>query len=317
MLAQLNVQYLTFRGVTPRKLSTGKSSGGRIRGPHRHWYYLVRMSSQNPGDQPFQHYTAKHRVVAWVSQRLFDNVSYTVRHGLLKGMKRKGGLAWLPEFISGSAKTPEELFWMGQDFKGLTVYDVGAFHGLLTCYFARQARQVISYEPNTRNHARLLENLRLNGIGNVTVRKLGIGSKHEVLTMLVSPLMPGGASVESASAAGIRNSNLVVEEEEIVVSTLDEDIREMSLPAPDFVKIDIEGWELSALTGARNTLLAHKPRLFLEMHGETMTLKRQKAAAIVDFLQELGYRDILHIESNSKISNSNSALAAQGHLYCK
>lgn len=278
---------------------------------------MVRMSSQNPDDQPFQHYTAKHRAVAWVSQRLFDSVTYTVRHGLLKGMKRRGGLGWLPESFSRSPKTPEELFWMGHDFKGLTIYDVGAFHGLLTCYFARQARQVISYEPNTRNHARLLENLRLNRIENVTVRKMGIGSKPEVLTMVVSPLMPGGASVEAASANGIRNANMSVVEEQIVVSTLDHDIREMSLPKPDFVKIDIEGWELAALIGARDTLLTHKPRLFLEMHGETMTLKRQKVAAIVDFLDEIGYRDILHIESNTKISRTNSTIAAQGHLYCQ
>ena len=49
-----------------------------------------------------------------------------------------------------------------QQLSDLVVYDIGAFHGLLTMYFARSARQVISYEPNSRNHHRLTENLRLN-----------------------------------------------------------------------------------------------------------------------------------------------------------
>ena len=42
-------------------------------------------------DLPFQHYTLKHRLIAWISMHLFDTSTYTVRHGLLKGMKRKGG----------------------------------------------------------------------------------------------------------------------------------------------------------------------------------------------------------------------------------
>jgi FkbM family methyltransferase len=276
------------------------------------------VNAQNPDDQqPFHHYTTKHRIVAWLSRNLFDHITYKVRHGLLKGMKRKGGLAWLPEFISGSTRTPEQTFWVNLEFKGLTIYDIGAFHGLLTLFFARQGRQVISYEPNTSNHARLTENLRLNGVKNVLVRKVGVGSKSEVATMVASPTMLGGASVEPDTVAGLLNSNRPVLSEQISIVTLDDDVREMSLPAPDFVKIDIEGEELAALVGARNTLLTHKPRLFLEMHGETMNLKRKNVAAIVAYLNELGYTDILHVESGTKIRGDNSGVAAEGHLYCQ
>ena len=98
------------------------------------------MNVQNPDDTPFRHYTLKHRIVAWISQNLFDHLTYTVRHGLIKGMKRKGGLAWLPESLAGSTHTPEQSFWMNQDFRDLVVYDIGAFQGLLTLFFARRAR---------------------------------------------------------------------------------------------------------------------------------------------------------------------------------
>jgi FkbM family methyltransferase len=238
-----------------------------------------------------------------------------VHHGLNKGMKRKGGLGWLPQSFTGSAK-PEEAFWSNLNLRDMVVYDVGAFHGLLTLYFARQARTVISYEPNTRNHARLIDNLRLNRLENVIVRKLGVGSEPRTAAMIANPLMPGGASIESNTVEGLRNSNVPVVREEISVVRLDDDIRDASLPAPDFIKIDIEGLELAALTGARQTIQAHKPQLFLEMHGETMDLKRKKVREIVAYLEELGYRDIRHVETGKQINLAVASDAAQGHLHC-
>jgi FkbM family methyltransferase len=275
-----------------------------------------KMADANPDDQPFRHYTTKHRVIAWISQNLFDHVTYTVHHGLLKGMRRKGGLAWLPESITGAAGTPEQAFWMNHNLKDLVIYDIGAFHGLLTLFFSRQARQVISYEPNSRNHTRLMENLKLNGAKNVTVRKVGIGSRAEVATMVSSTLMPGGASIESNTVSGLRNSHQTMLTEQISITTLDEDIQQNSLPVPDFVKIDVEGGELAVLLGARHTLTTHSPQLFLEMHGETMNLKRKNVAAVVACLLDLGYRDIRHVESGTRIDAANSAVAAEGHLYC-
>jgi FkbM family methyltransferase len=275
------------------------------------------MQPSNPDDQPFRHYSSKHHIAAWISQNLFDNFTYTVRHGLIKGSRRKGGLAWMPEMFAGSTHTPELEFWKNLDLRGQVVYDVGAFQGLLTLYFVRQARQVICYEPNTRNNSRLQENLRLNAVQNATVRKVGVGAKAEVATMVVSPLMPGGASVDNAMVQGLREASPDVVSENITIVTLDEDIREHNLPVPGFIKIDIEGQELAALEGARQTLLAHKPRLFLEMHGETMNLKRAKVAAIIDFLIQTGYTDIQHVESGTRLHAGNSAIAAEGHLYCQ
>lgn len=263
------------------------------------------MNAQHKEEAPFRHYSARHQVVAWVSQRLFD-----------KGMRRKGGLAWVPEFVAGSTKTAEHLFWMNLNLKDLAIYDVGAFQDLLTLYFARKGRQVISYEPNTGNNARLMENLKLNRITNVQVRKLGVGAKSAVATMVVSPLMRGGASIEEDTVSGLLNSQTPILSEEISIVALDDDIREQSLPAPDFIKIDVEGGELAVLEGAQNTLRARKPQLFLEMHGETMSLKLKKVAEIVTLLEELGYRDIRHVETGTKIHSGNSQVAAEGHLYC-
>ena len=53
------------------------------------------LNPKTDEDLPFRHYTLKHRLIAWISTRLFDTTTYTVRHGLPKGVKRKGGLGWV------------------------------------------------------------------------------------------------------------------------------------------------------------------------------------------------------------------------------
>jgi FkbM family methyltransferase len=277
---------------------------------------MIRRAAADPASRPFRHYTLKHRMIAWMSVHLFDGVTYTVRHGLLQGMKRKGGLGWLPGRFSSILDTPEYRFWKNLDLTGQIVYDVGSFQGLLALHFARMAKQVICYEPNPRNRARLTENVVLNQLNNVRVRDVGVGSKPGRFEMVYQPLMPGGSSIERKAVEELLRSGEQVVKLEIQITTLDQDRSDQLLPAPDFIKIDIEGLELDALKGARNTLSQCRPTLFLEMHGETMAEKRRKAAEIVAFLDELDY-DILHVESGAEITAEKSAAAAEGHLYCR
>jgi FkbM family methyltransferase len=279
------------------------------------------MNPAQPADSseeaPFKHSGLKHRAIAWVSMNLFDSVTYTIRHGLLKGMKRKGGLGWLPARLSNAVVTKEQRFWSALDFTGMTVYDIGAFHGMLTLHFARTAKTVIAFEPNTKNRNRLAENLSLNNFKNVLVRPVGIGSCTATHRMVGTPLIPGAASIDESAISLLEHSDAPLMEEEIMVVTLDEDIQRSNLPIPDFVKIDIEGLELQAVTGARNTLERYHPTLFLEMHGQTIAEKKRKVAEIVDLLWKIGYRSIRHVETNQMITPDTSEIAKEGHLYCR
>jgi FkbM family methyltransferase len=271
----------------------------------------IDLSASRPlvaDDLPFHHYTLRHRATAWISRILFDRFTYTVRRGLIRGMKRKGGLGWMPVWLSRGVETREEIFWRGLALEGLVIYDVGAFHGILTLFFATRGARVIAYEPSDGNHARLIENINLNGLTNVQVRKFGVGAELGSGTLHFSPEMAGGGSLLLNKAATMSQA--------VAITTLDHDIAAASLPAPDLIKIDIEGWELEALEGMRATLDAHHPALFLEMHGETMGEKKSKARAIVAFLRSAGYTDIVHVETGLRIAPGNETAAAEGHLYC-
>jgi len=245
--------------------------------------------------------TLRNKVISWISKNLFDRVTYTVRNGLNKGLRRRGGLGWLP-FESNDS--PEHRFWQGLDLKGKVVYDIGAFHGLLTLFFARQASEVVAWEPNSRNRRRLNENLLLNSFSNVIVRPYGLSSSAMRAEMSFDPLAPGTASIDRGIAAG-------AEHETIELRTLDQ---EEGLRPPGLIKVDVEGFELEVLKGARNLLRA-KPDLFLEMHGADLADKRRRVGAIVEHLSSLGYGNILHVESGTLIRMENAAVAARGHLY--
>ncbi|HVL68580.1 MAG TPA: FkbM family methyltransferase [Vicinamibacterales bacterium] len=263
------------------------------------------------------HYTLKHRVIASLSQRL-DGITYTQRHGLIRGMKRQGGLGFLPAILAGGDhETPEHRFLRSLDLAGKVVYEVGAFQGILTLFFSSRAKEVIAYEPNPPSYQRVLQNLRLNDRQNVRVRNLAVGDRPGTLTLLCDPLMPGGTTGDPEVARQISGSSAAATAVTVPVVTLDQDIAAAQLPPPDFVKIDIEGMELPALRGMEGTLRRHAPELYLEMHGATMEDKDRNVRGIVEFVTALGYGTLLHVESGDLVTTETATRARQGHLYCR
>ena len=256
------------------------------------------------------HFDWKHRAIARVSQRL--NFTYTVRHGLAVGMKRRGGLGFLPW---ERRETTETRFLRRLDLTGRTVYDIGAFEGVLTMFFSRQASAVVAWEPNPVSRARLLTNLRLNAIQNVTVRDVGLSDTCGDATLVYDPLMPGAASSGAAVTAQIRDSAPAIREVGMRIVRLDDDIRDQGLPAPDLIKIDVEGMELSVIRGAERTLGIHRPSVYVELHGAEDADKRENARAVASALWDLGYCDLLNLGAGEPVTPSTIGRPAR--LFCR
>lgn len=277
---------------------------------------MKKIRIEPPSDsRPVQHYNLRHRVEAWVSRNVFHHVTYTVRRGMLKGLRRKGGLGWIPDQIIAEAVTPEQRLWARLGLAGKVVYDIGSFEGLAAMFFARTARQVICFEPNPSSFQRLQENMKLNGFDHVNAYPIGIGAVSQELELLSSWLMPGGASTDRRLAEQIKTNGGKLVRERIQVEPLDVAIRDLGLAPPDFIKIDVEGVEADVLRGATQTLQQYRPPLYLEMHGETRQEKKAKVAEIVALLHANGYDFIQHVESDRLVDCDNSEVAAEGHLY--
>lgn len=71
------------------------------------------------------------------------------------------------------------------------------------------------------------------------------------------------------------------------------------MPTPDYMKIDIEGAEFLALSGAKSTLVESHPIIFYATHG---SIVHQKCCCL---LQSIGYQlqpiDGMNLEQSSEI----------------
>jgi len=219
-------------------------------------------------------------------------------------------------FNGSDEATPEFKFMTHFDLRDSVVYDVGAFQGIMTLFFSKQAKHVVAYEANPETFVRLRENVELNNLTRVTLRNLALSDAEGSIELRFDALMPGAASGDQGVGSQIAALSHRLRTVRVPAVTLDDDINRNRLPAPDFIKIDIEGAELSALRGMKRTLATYAPRIYMESHGATFDEKERKVATIVEFLNEHGYEDILHIESVSRITSRNSSVAREGHLYC-
>ena len=66
-------------------------------------------------------------------------------------------------------------------------------------------------------------------------------------------------------------------------TTVDAFVFEQKNPAPDLIKIDVEGAEVLVLKGALRTLVTCSPSILLEVHGPT------NARAVWEALEGLNY----------------------------
>lgn len=166
---------------------------------------------------------------------------------------------------------------------GMLAYDVGANLGFVSLALARRAGatgSVIAFEPLPANVARLRHNLDRNPEGvRVTVVGAAVAERTGRAELLVHS---SGGMGKLAGAAGRDTSyegKLEVEQ-----LALDEWLAAQDGPAPELVKIDVEGGEGLALRGMRQMLSSAKPVLLIELHGQ------QAAQQALDILQRAGYQ---------------------------
>jgi len=242
---------------------------------------------------------------------LTKNLVYTIRFGDVK-MKRKGGL----DFIY-HRDSPEEQFLSSYDLKGKTVYDIGAYIGILTSFFSKSVGntgRVIAFEPNIDNCLEIKKSIELNDLHNVDVLNTGIADTTGNTTLAIRHNRTATASMDPEIQTQIlseHHSRLL----QVSVDTMDHCIAANKLPHPDFIKMDIEGMEYNALKGSDQTIRQYSPEMYIEIHGVDKNLKAANIKKIVQFLQSRGY-EVFHIESKSIITIENADVAMEGHIFC-
>jgi FkbM family methyltransferase len=252
-------------------------------------------------------FSLNHRLISWVSRSL--SFSYTSRRGLTAGLKRQGGLGFLP----GGRCTPEEEFLRKLDLRGKTIYDVGGFLGLMTLFFASRAKHVVTYEPLPESRRRITTNLELNGFRNVTLRDVALSSEPGDLTLAFDDLMSGGASGDPEISRELASSAAHPKHVTVPVTTIDLEIAS-GQPIPDLIKVDVEGMEYEVLRGMFGLLAKSKPWVYFELHGTTHEDKRTNAQDVIGKLKDLGYT-VYDVERGRDIGRSETITGIESHVW--
>ena len=91
-------------------------------------------------------------------------------------------------------------------------------------------------------------------------------------------------------------------------------IDSLNVPAPDLIKIDVEGHELKVIIGAGNVIAEHKPVIFYE------SIQGSGFDTIYDFLTDLGYSiywtHSYNFNQNNFYGNEKNIFANSGVTNC-
>jgi FkbM family methyltransferase len=252
------------------------------------------------------------RAVKQIAAKSFQEKTYAIRHGLPQGLKRRGGLGFLarPRPLS-----VDETFLASIPLHGCTVYDVGCLDGMYTLFFARAVGpdgRVVAFEPNPANYEALVGNVSLNRFNNVDAYNIGLGAASEQAELAVPFGLPGQGTVRAdLKIAYMRRAGTV--RVPIRIRPLDDMVAVERLQPPDMIKIDVEGYEVQVLQGARRTLQTFTPALFIELHGLEKDDRARNVNDVLHLLSGLGYPPPLHIETGQIVELSSGL--TEGHLW--
>ena len=192
-------------------------------------------------------------------------------------MKNVHGV-WLPDhekhlvdhFATGigwTYQTKKLTAAMGHCVSRKLAIDIGGHCGLWSVHLTKLFDEVVAFEPRPEHRECFVMNVN----GNYTLHPYGLGNKP----MRANIHHTEGSSGDSYVEAG----------DDVEIRTLDSfDL------APDFIKIDTEGFEYFILQGGEQTVKKHRPVIIVEQKKGKGASFGLKDTAAVDLLVSWGYK---------------------------
>lgn len=164
---------------------------------------------------------------------------------------------------------------------GMTFVDVGAntgFFALIAARLVGPTGRVLAIEPEPENCTRIQRNIELNGYGNIDVVEVALADADgEAQLHLASD--HGHHSLLTTSPDRVGRTITVPQR------TLDSLLAERGVERVDVMKIDVEGFEVEVLRGARQTVQRNPDVVLLMDVHESLGVD---AAEVCDLLNDLG-----------------------------
>lgn len=177
--------------------------------------------------------------------------------------------------------------------KGDYVIDIGANIGYYTLIMAKlvgETGKVFAFEPDPNNFELLKKNVEYNGYKNVVLFNQAVSNENGTLKLYYTQ----NGSISRTFDAGDGRRSM-----DIQAVRLDDVIKEKV----DFIKIDIEGFEIMAMKGAYNILNTYHPTVISEFTPRDIAKLGFKAKDYLRMYELLGYDIYDADEEASKVES--------------
>lgn len=185
---------------------------------------------------------------------------------------------------------------------GDVVFEAGAHHGCTTILLSRwvgDQGKVFAFEPHPGNGEIIRRNILLNKLSNVVLHGKAVGAGKGTILMNAK----SNSSVQASNPRG----GVSVE-----MTFLDKyaDLK------PNFLKIDVEGYEAEVLKGAKK-ILATRPKLAMEIHTESLPGYGTSVQELLDLIPLQGYRVWIQWEDGEEPAAyaTNQPITSRVHLF--
>ncbi len=177
---------------------------------------------------------------------------------------------------------------------GDTFLDVGANHGSFSIILSESVGsggRVVSIEPQPQMAALVEKALKANGKSPFEVHSFACGDRNGEIQFFIPKSTSGAAGVFPGFSATDEHETLTVP-----LKKFDDAIAWQSFPGKVFLKLDIEGSELSFLRGARQMLEARRPHILLEINPHSSAAAGLSVEKLIDYLKEIGYTQFVELK---------------------
>ena len=165
------------------------------------------------------------------------------------------------------------------------VVDGGANIGFFTVPVAQRIKhrggRVVSFEPQRQLFNALSGSLALNGLDNVFLHNMGLGDERHSQAYLpaVDYSQPSDFGTVGLSVDDTVKEHYWMRTRGVDINSIDS----LMLPRLDFVKLDVEGFEIPALTGGLETIKKHRPYIWVEYFITGAKEIKQALTSITDY----------------------------------
>lgn len=162
--------------------------------------------------------------------------------------------------------------------------DVGANIGITTIWMAKNCEKVYSFEPENNNAIRFKENLEANHITNAElIQKAVSDTKGELELNILESY--GHHSLGKVATSKIIGS------QKVEVITLSDFCKENNIKNIDFLKVDVEGFEIEVFYGAKELFIKKAINLIAFEISEVPLKSLNKTEKVIfDFFEAMDYK---------------------------